>query len=135
MSDIFTDLFGSRGMSSSFVDTVQHLQIREADQAADHAKSQAGQAMERSLEAEMNVERLRLVTQAMWEFLKERTEISDADLEAKIEEIDLRDGRKDGKMSLSVAICGKCGRKTGVRAHCRCIYCGVKLERRHVVDR
>lgn len=136
MSDIFTDLFSSGNSKGSLgFGILQHQQIRDADAAADRAGSQANRATERSIEAELNVERLRLVTQAMWEFLRERTEVTDADLEAKIQEIDLRDGQDDGKMARQVAICGHCHRKTGVRSHRRCFYCGTPLEKQHVVER
>ena len=140
MSDIFTQIFGAaRGVSdgaglvSRGID--QAVESRRTEQAANHATSQANRATERSVEAELNVERLQLVVQAMWEFLQERTEITDADLEAKVQEIDLRDGQEDGKMAREVAICGTCQRKTGVRVHRRCFYCGAQLEKQHVVER
>ena len=136
MGDIFTDLFGEGSSRGSVgLGVLQAQQIRDADAAADRAGAQANRATERALEAEMNVERLLLVTQAMWEFLRERTEVTDADLEAKIQEIDLRDGQGDGKMARQVAVCGNCHRKTGVRAHRRCFYCGTTLEKQHVVER
>ena len=137
MSDIFSTIFSGMGSGRDLVglDLLQSQQIREADSTADMAASQANRATERSVEAELNVERLRLVTQAMWEFLRERTEITDADLEAKIQEIDLRDGSSDGEMARQVAICGHGQRKTGVRSHRRCFYCGTQLEKQHVVER
>lgn len=136
MSDIFTKIFNisdGAGLASRGIE--QATESRRAESAANHATSQANRATERSVEAELNVERLQLVVQAMWEFLQERTEISDADLEAKIQEIDLRDGLADGQMARQIAVCGQCHRKTGVRMHRRCFYCGTQLEKKHVVER
>ena len=140
MSGIFTQIFGATqgvldgaGLVGRGVD--QAFENRRTESAANHATSQANRATERSVEVELEMERLQLVTQAMWEFLRERTEITDADLEAKIQEIDLRDGQSDGKMARQIAICGHCHRKTGVRAHRRCFYCGIPLEKQHVVER
>ena len=140
MSDILTQIFGATsgvldGAGSVGRSIGQASESRRAAEAANHATSQANRATERSVEAELNVERLQLVTQAMWEFLRERIELTDADLEAKIQEIDLRDGQADGQMARQVAVCGHCHRKTGVRAHRRCFYCGSALEKQHVVER
>ena len=136
MSDIFTHLFDlSDGASLAAKGINQAFESRQAEQAANHATSQANRATERSVETELDLERLQLVTQAMWEFLQEKTGLTDADLEAKVQEIDLRDGQSDGKMARQIAICGHCHRKTGVRAHRRCFYCGTTLEKQHVVER
>ncbi|MGJ8723099.1 MAG: hypothetical protein ACSHYB_00965 [Roseibacillus sp.] len=139
MNNIFTQIFGASrnvvgGAEMVSQGVEQVFENRRTEQAANHATSQANRATERSVEAELNVERLQLVTQAMWEFLREATELTDADLEAKIQEIDLRDGQADGQMARQIAICGHCHRKTGVRTHRRCFYCGTTLEKQHVVE-
>ena len=140
MDNIFTQIFGATSIALDGAGSVgrgidQAFESRRTEAAANHAASQANRATERSVEVELEMERLQLVTQAMWEFLRERTEITDADLETKIQEIDLRDGQGDGKMARQIAICGHCHRKTGVRTHRRCFYCGTELEKQHVVER
>lgn len=54
------------------------------------------------------VRKMALVNQALYELLKERTGISDEDLRRRVREIDLRDGRSDGKLEASPLRCPKC---------------------------
>jgi hypothetical protein len=69
------------------------------------------------------VERLALVNAAMWSLLSEKLGVTTDDLIAKIREIDLADGRSDGKISSTAKNCPKCNRilnsSTG-----NCLYCG-----------
>ena len=46
---------------------------------------------------DMQLDRLTLVCQAMWELLRERTGLTESQLLAKVTEVDLRDGKLDGK--------------------------------------
>ncbi len=69
------------------------------------------------------LDKLLLVNMAMWELLKDRTELTEEDLMTKVQQIDLRDGRADGKISKTVAKCPKCGRTMSPR-HKKCLYCG-----------
>ena len=69
------------------------------------------------------VDKLVLACMAMWELLKDRTELTEEDLMAKVQEVDLRDGQADGKVSKTVAKCPKCGRTMSPR-HKKCLYCG-----------
>lgn len=65
---------------------------------------------------------LALACQALWEILKENTELSEAVLADRMQQIDLRDGVADGKITHTVIECPKCGRKT-TRRRTRCMYC------------
>ena len=76
------------------------------------------------------VERLQLACQAMWELIRDRTQISEQDLEAKILEVDARDGKVDGKISTSALTCHACGRATNSKRE-RCVMCGAPLRRQH----
>ncbi len=73
------------------------------------------------------VERLALLNQAMWELVSERLKLTDADLEKKAQEVDLRDGVQDGKMSTHPLRCPSCGRISNSR-HRKCLYCGLLFE-------
>lgn len=73
------------------------------------------------------VERLSLLNQAMWELLRERLRLSDDDLEKKAQEVDMRDGKPDGKMSRHPLRCPQCGRVTNSR-HKKCLYCGLEFQ-------
>ncbi|MDB5387543.1 MAG: hypothetical protein JWM11_3189 [Planctomycetaceae bacterium] len=46
--------------------------------------------------------RLTLISQTMWELLRERTGLTNAEIVDKMHEIDLRDGVADGKIGPSV---------------------------------
>ncbi len=73
------------------------------------------------------VERLALLNQAMWELVRERLNLTDADLEKKAQEVDLRDGVQDGKMTTHPLRCPSCGRISNSR-HRKCLYCGLLFE-------
>ena len=67
-----------------------------------------------------------LASQAMWELVSERAQLTDSDIRVKMEEIDLRDGSADGKMSGTLEACPTCGQKTNsVRKSC--LYCGTEM--------
>ncbi len=79
-------------------------------------------------ELKHQVARIQLLNQTLWELLRERLQLTDADFEAKLREIDLRDGREDGEMSNTPVKCPQCGRISSSR-HWRCIYCGLEFEK------
>jgi hypothetical protein len=134
MSDFLEGLFGSETRGSISGGLYQMAEIHNVGSDADRATAAAGRATNKAMEVDRRVERLQLVIQAMWEIMREREGVTDEELEAKIVEIDLRDGVKDGKMGREVAICGGCNRKTGVGLTRRCQYCGAVLEAQHVVQ-
>ncbi len=106
-----------------FWELYQNYQIDKAERSASRAELKAGQSHAYIERLEDKVDALALTCQALWEILRDSTDLSEAELEAKVEEIDLRDGRKDGKISKSVDCCEKCGRKTSRRRE-NCLYCG-----------
>ncbi|MEO1525014.1 MAG: hypothetical protein AAFX06_06235 [Planctomycetota bacterium] len=104
---------------SAFSDQAESVG-RSAHSAADRARSQA-----QSLESD--VEKLFLISQALWSLLKEQHGYTDEDLLKRVTEIDLLDGKLDGKLAkLPVEerpTCQACGRKLmGKRQSC--MYCG-----------
>ena len=70
-----------------------------------------------------DLDRLHLVCRAMWEMLKQETGATDEALVERIQQLDLSDGKLDGRVRVDVVDCVACGRKIG-RRHRRCIYCG-----------
>ena len=109
-----------------FWELYQTRQIGSASRKAERATANADRVVTHMMALENKVESLALACQSLWELLRENTELSEKDLEAKMEEVDLRDGRKDGKMSSVTDACPKCGRKTS-RRRPRCIYCGTDV--------
>jgi hypothetical protein len=70
------------------------------------------------------VDHLSLVCQAMCEMM-ENIGFSKAMLASKIKEIDLRDGKLDGKF-VPKKTCNKCYREVAAR-HVKCLYCGTAV--------
>jgi hypothetical protein len=75
---------------------------------------------------QQRVERLTLTCQAMWELIKDNTDLTEEELFVKMTEIDLRDGKLDGKLGQQVLICSNCGRKVSSKRS-TCFYCGYAL--------
>jgi ribosomal protein L32 len=71
------------------------------------------------------IDKLVLVCTSLWELLKERTDLSEEDLMSKVHEVDLRDGTADGKITVGLQKCHKCGRTMSPK-HRRCLYCGAE---------
>ena len=105
----------------------QQRQIGEATVQATRASSDS-QVHESAL-ADLNrrFDHLALITQALAELLSERAKVSQADLAAKIDEIDMRDGVRDGRAAPAPRSCPKCGR--AIAGHrTTCLYCGATLD-------
>lgn len=95
-----------------------------ARSAARRAESEVG-----LMKSEM--ERLLMITEALWLMLKEQHGYTDDDLIKRIAEIDLRDGRLDGRVApdeAEVPKCPKCQRPIGKKRP-TCLYCGAALVR------
>lgn len=101
-----------------------HLWRGTNSTASASATNAAMNANERAAEAVDQVERLTLITMALWQLLQEHTELTEADLLAKVTQIDLADGVADGKITrTTVAKCPSCSRTMSPK-HKRCLYCG-----------
>ncbi len=101
----------------------QQSLIHEAE-----AKATDAAADSREVRGEMRyladaIDRVLLVNRAMWELLSERTNLTEKDLLAKVTEVDLRDGKEDGRLRTDVRKCAKCDR-TLQKRHLQCLYCG-----------
>lgn len=75
------------------------------------------------------VDRLHLMQLAMIELVLERMNVSEAQFLAKVEELDRRDGRPDGRLTLSPAGCPRCDRLNHAQ-RTACVYCGERLPAR-----
>lgn len=77
----------------------------------------------------MDVERLLMINEALWGMLKEGFEYTDEDLIRRIREIDLRDGKYDGKVAAGPPpVCPSC-RRTLFNRQVTCLYCGTEIIR------
>ena len=92
-------------------------------------KSPGTASAEQMADVNNRLDRLSLLCAAMWSLLKDQG-LTDQQLLDRMKEIDLSDGRLDGKFTpkKDVATCPNCGRAMS-RRHSRCLYCGnVDLE-------
>jgi len=83
---------------------------------------------DRLRDLEQRYERMRLVTAALWQLLKDHTGLTDADLKKYIEKVDLSDGKLDGKISRRAGAidCPHCGRRT-LKTAVVCPWCSKRL--------
>lgn len=79
------------------------------------------------------VDRLSLSCQALWELVREHSDISEDDLINKIIEVDLRDGSRDGRIRSSAIECGNCSRNTSPNRD-TCFWCGAPVDRPHLFE-
>jgi hypothetical protein len=112
------------------VDLYQQGRIHEAEASANRAASKAEAVHERLASQERRIERLALHCQAMWEMLRERAQFTEEEFVNKVLEVDLRDGRTDGRMAAQITDCPNCKQKTNSR-RATCVICGVELPRPH----
>jgi hypothetical protein len=75
-----------------------------------------------------DVEKLFMLTEALWTILKEKHGCTDAELVQRVQEIDLRDGKLDGKVAKVNPDCPKCGRKLMGKRPVY-LYCGAEVAR------
>lgn len=77
----------------------------------------------RSLERDH--ERLKLITMALWDILTEKLGVDEAELRRRIQELDLMDGREDGRLRMRAPPrnCDACGRPM-LSSALSCPYCG-----------
>ncbi|MEM7784579.1 MAG: hypothetical protein AAF623_14615 [Planctomycetota bacterium] len=111
-----------------FWEIYQQREIDSAKRTANRAELKAAQQQDYIRRLEDKIDSLALACQSMWELLRDNSRLTEKELAAKMEEVDLRDGSKDGKITASVGACPSCGRQT-TRKRKRCIYCGETLDR------
>ena len=109
-----------------FWELYQQRSIHAASSSASRAHSKADQVANEVELLENKIDALALACQSLWEIVRDTTDVTQDDMIAKMEEIDMRDGVADGRITPQVQACGQCGRKTS-RRRPRCIYCGAEI--------
>ena len=116
--------FGSGSLSSG----------HRAGGGAHRATITARQAQEEVADLRSRVERLQLTCQALWEVVRDNTALEDRYLLEKIQDVALRDGRLDAKVTgQAPRTCSGCG-KPVARIRATCLYCGAPVELAHPFD-
>ena len=99
----------------------------QAQTAASDAQASAREAVTETELLRHDVDRLLMITEALWTFLKKEHGNSDEELANAVKEIDLRDGRLDGRVGKSPPkACPACGKMNSSKQS-RCLYCGQPL--------
>lgn len=111
-------------------ESYQTRKIHSAEQSAEKAERKADRFSEDIADLKQHTERLSLACQAMWELLRDFSDLTEEHIENKILEIDSRDGKVDGKMSPQLLDCWECGRPTNSRRS-NCVMCGAPIDRPH----
>ena len=106
-------------------DLYQQIRIYQLDAKIDSVKgtpSTDGLARDSLVRLEEKLDRLALITRAMFE-LMQSSGITETQLSTKVTEIDLRDGQADGRMSPKPKRCPKCDAMISPKFG-RCLFCG-----------
>lgn len=101
----------------------QDQRLLEATFQAGSAKDAAADAKTAVTGVQRQLDSLLLVNMAMWSILEEKLGVTEVQLAERVREIDLRDGKLDGRYAPQGVECPKCRRVMSVR-HKRCMYCG-----------
>ena len=104
------------------------MKNKQTNLASSQATAAATDAKNKSNILEGDVDKLFMITEALWEILKTEHGYTDEKLMDKIQEIDLKDGQLDGKCARSKIKpdCPNCGKKLmGNRPVC--LYCGTAV--------
>ena len=117
-----------------FFDLYQQGAINEAKNQAESARDTAGRTRSEVDDLKRKADALTIACQALWEIVREQMGLSDEAIIRKMQEIDLRDGTPDGKITATIAECPSC-RRTNNAARRNCLYCGGLLPLQHVFSR
>ncbi len=92
--------------------------------SSDSQRASGGGAKQTSIsELQNRLDRTVLACEAMWTIMRDKLKMSDEELVQRIHDIDLSDGKLDGKVRKTAVSCPSCGR-TIPRKFPKCMYCG-----------
>lgn len=106
-----------------FWDLNQHNRIRRSEDDIAAAGATLDSLRSRLTLALERLDHTNLVLLALWELVGERLGLTAEQLRARVAEIDLRDGVKDGRYTGAASRCEGCGREMPSWRK-RCMYCG-----------
>lgn len=107
---------------------IQQVQIERLDDATDGLRENIAQQQADTQAAKQLEERvayLALICRALFELLQEKTGVTQLELAAKITEVDVRDGKPDGRMTPQPKQCPACQSMIAPRFN-RCLFCGYR---------
>ncbi len=101
--------------------------VAAAERAETTATRAAAQTDEDRRFLDDKIDTLALVCRAMWALLQEKCGVTEKELLARMEQLDLEDGKRDRKRRVAAKKCPRCGRALNAR-HAACLYCGAPVE-------
>ena len=102
--------------------------IEEVEAKTSQAQSDLGFAQQDIRFLRSNIDRLLMITEALWGILKEQHGYSDEELVKRVSEIDMRDGALDGRVVTGESpVCPECNRSHIARNRAFCLYCGARI--------
>ncbi|QXC60977.1 hypothetical protein KSP35_22125 [Aquihabitans sp. G128] len=108
-------------------DLHQEMNIRalQSDQmlAETAADGRFDSARDQAYRLEDRLERLLLLTDALWELASEKLGVTEEQLAAKVTEIDARDGSIDGRRTRPATTCPQCSSAVP-KGRATCMFCG-----------
>jgi hypothetical protein len=108
-------------------DIHQNAKIAGAEAKADRSAHKVERVSQNIEDIEERLDKLALLNYALWSLLQDKLGVSEAELLARVEELDLQDGKLDGRISGGVVNCKDCDRPLSKR-HRKCLYCGFELK-------
>ena len=117
-------------MPGLFMASTTHIiRTKQATLAGERASKSAAEVRTQNEAITCDLEKLMMITEALWIFIKEQHGFTDEHLVNMVQDIDLRDGKLDGKVSKQPnPTCTKCGRRL-MGKHPICMYCGTAVDR------
>lgn len=112
-------------------DLYQQSCITQVSDKAAEAKDEVSRLRAQVDDLQRRLDTLILASQAMWELLRQRCDLGDPDLMEKMQEVDLRDGEADGRITTGAVSCLTCGRRSRSTRRL-CVYCGATLPAHHM---
>lgn len=105
-----------------------YMGMQPVSNAGGGSKSVDHQLRTQVRELERRLDRAELVNRAIWDIIAKSANLTEADLENRIKEIDMRDGVADGKVTIVPLRCPTCKRVSSSK-HWKCLYCGQEFEK------
>jgi hypothetical protein len=94
-----------------------------SEQELSDAQRRLDKAVDKIGDLQAQVDRLLLITESMWFVLKGKLQLDDAALMEMMNQVDMRDGKLDGKVTAAPQNCPVCNHSISVRTG-QCFYCG-----------
>ncbi len=117
-----------------FLDLYQQGKISDAHGKAANAIDRTKRLEEEVGDLKRKCDALTIACQSLWEIVRTRLTLDEQMMLAKMQEIDLRDGKLDGKIASKGSTCSNCSRPNSTKRHC-CLYCGARLTGGHLFEK